>query len=270
MVVISSKAKISIEKLIDALVIKYIARIKKDGHSKNSGNPFVMALLSDFEPIMHSIHGLKTSLGNEMEKIAEIIAIDKWGKENVNRKIKRDVVLPKSVYATIDSILNRLSNARTLSDYFTERDEIKIAVEKAKISKEPEESHKYEFDLEIYDKRKNHYYFLEMKGPDPNTTEVPGAKRRLLTQLAWGYQYKNPRGVDCPIAIYYNNKYPSPYKNPKVLGYFNPNGGILLHEKFWNFIGKHDRTYSELLNIFKDYGRKNKKKIWNSFSRLIK
>lgn len=270
MPIISLTAKKDIQKLIDALVVKYIAKIKKDGHLKNSGNPFVIALLSDFEPIMHSIHGLKTSLGNEMEKIAEIIAIDRWGKENVHRKIKRDVVLHRSVYATIDSILNRLSNAKTLSDYFVEKEEVRISVEKSKNSKEIEETHKYEFDLEIYDEDNDHYYFMEMKGPDPNTTEVPGAKRRLLTQLAWGYRYKKSKDVDCPIAVYYNNKYPLPYKNPKVLGYFNPTGGILLHDKFWNFIGKDDRTYSELLEIFKDYGKTNKRKIWNSFSKLIK
>ncbi len=269
MEVISIKAKKAINFLIDSLVNKYITKAKKDGHLKNSGNPFVMALLSDFEPILHNIHGLKTSLGSELEKIAEIIAIDRWGKDNVKRKIKRDVILPKSVYAEIDTILNRLSNAKTLSDYFAEKEKIKSVVQLSKAKNEATEAHKYEFDLEIYDKEKNKYYFLEMKGPDPNTTEVPGAKRRLLTQLAYGYAYTEAEDIDCPIAIYYNNKYPKPYKNPKMLGYFNPNGGILLHDDFWNFIGKDKKTYSELLNLFREYGKKNKKRIWDSFSGLM-
>jgi len=76
MPVISLKAKKEIYKLVDVLVEKCLTKMAKGGELKNSGNPFVMALLSDFEPIMHNIHGLKTSLGGEMEKIAEIIAVN--------------------------------------------------------------------------------------------------------------------------------------------------------------------------------------------------
>ncbi len=42
-----------------------------------------------------------------------------------------------------------------------------------------------------------------------------------------------------------------------------------VHEAFWNFIGKSNSTYSELLKLFENYGKKNKKKIWNGFSKLI-
>ena len=265
--VISNKAKKEIYNLIDKLVSKYIKKIEKDGYLNNSGNPFIMALFSDFEPILHTIHGIKTSLGGEMEKIAEIIAKDAWGEKNVKRKINRDVILPKNVYSTIDSILNNLSNARTLSDYYKEKEQIKEAL---KTRSKETESHIYEFDLEIYDEIKKHYYFMEMKGPDPNTTEVPGAKRRLLAELAWGYQNLKMKEADALFAIYYNNKFPKPYKNPKVLYYFNPQGGLLVHEYFWNFIGRNETTYKELVKVFESYGKANKEKIWDSFSKLIK
>ena len=78
------------------------------------------------------------------------------------------------------------------------------------------------------------------------------------------------REVDALFAIYYNNVFPKPYKNPKVLYYFDPDGGLIVHDKFWNFIGRHDSTFAELVNIFREYGKKNKKKIWKGFSRLIK
>src|SRR3989344_5009436 len=171
MTAISSKAKKEIYALIDKLVLKYIKKAEKEGGLSNSGNPFVMALFSDFEPMLHSIHGLKTSLGGEMEKIAEIIANDAWGVKNVKRKTKREVVLPKNVYSAIDTILNNLSNAKTLSNYYLEKEQIKKAL---KLGNKERESHTYEFDLEIHDEEKKHYYFMEMKGPDPNTTEVPG------------------------------------------------------------------------------------------------
>ena len=110
-----------------------------------------------------------------------------------------------------------------------------------------------------------------MKGPDPNTTEVPGAKKRLLVALAYGYLYVNKKSkkIDSRLAIYYNNNFPRPYRNPKVHYYFDPDGGLLIQDSFWNFIGKNEKTYGELIKLFEEYGKKNKKRIWEGFSKLI-
>ena len=81
---ISQNAKRAIIKQIDLVVKKYLKKAIESSNA-NSGNPFVMALLKDFEPLLHRIHGLKTSLGSEMEKIAEIIAIEAWGCGNLSR-----------------------------------------------------------------------------------------------------------------------------------------------------------------------------------------
>jgi len=177
---ISAKARKEIILQIDLVVNKYLKKAAISG-TANSGNPFVMALLKDFEPLLHRIHGLKTSLGNEMEKIAEIIALESWGKANVLRKSKLDVTLPQNVFRKIDTILNGLSNVKFHPNYPKEKKEI---FDSCKNSIKKTETHKYEFDLRLYDSVKKHYYYLEMKGPDPNTTEVPGAKRRLLALLA--------------------------------------------------------------------------------------
>lgn len=263
---IPQKTKKQIYELIDKIVMNYIGKASKSP-KQHSGNPFVLALLEDFEPLMHRIHGLKTSMGNEMEKIAMIIAIGAWGKDNVKRKINRKVKLPKNVFQTIDTIINNLSNSKTSSNYSLE---IKQVLDACKSPSKEHEEHTYEFDLELYDKKEKHLYFLEMKGPDPNTTEVPGAKKRLLTELAWGAFNKKFKNVDSIFAIYYNNKYPRPYNNPKVLYYFSPDGGLLVHNDFWNFIGRDKNTFKELVAIFKRYGKENKEKIWRAFSRLIK
>lgn len=145
------------------------------------------------------------------------------------------IELPDNVFRTIDNIINNLSNAKKLSNYQTEKELILNACQNP--SKNIER-HTYEFDMELYDQKNDHWYYLEMKGPDPNTTEVPGAKKRLLTLMAWAYYQKKYQKVDALFAIYYNNVYPKPYKNPKVLYYFDPDGGLLVQEAFWNFIGK--------------------------------
>jgi len=248
---------------IEIVIDRYLKKAEKRPLS-NSGNPFIMALLKDFEPLIHRIHGMKTSMGNEMEKIAEIIAIEKWGIENVQRKVNITVRLPKNVFSEIDKIINSLSNVETLSDYHSEKS--RVLLECGKPSSVYEE-YIYEFDLIINDLKGN-YFVLEMKGPDPNTTEVPGVKKRLLTALAWVYLNKS-HNVDSRLCIYYNNKSPKPYKNPKVLNYFNPNGGLLIDSTFWNFIGKNENTYNELINTFEEFGAKNKKRIWDSLSKLI-
>ncbi|MCF7810242.1 TdeIII family type II restriction endonuclease [bacterium] len=262
---ISIEAHKKIEDFIEIVVEKYLKKAE-DKPKANSANPFVMALLRDFDPLIHRIHGLKTSLGSSMEKIAEVIAIDAWGYENVLRNQRVDVRLPQNVFQTIDSIINDLSNAKTLSDYYSEKNDILNA---CRNPSSQFENHTYEFDLILRNPTNGSRYFLEMKGPDPNTTEVPGAKKRLLVALAWGFTEYSTEKLDCHFAIYYNNVFPKPYRNPKVHYYFNPNGGILVHDKFWNFLGKDDSTFNDLLAIFENYGITNKKRIWDGFAKLI-
>ena len=262
---ISAKSRKEIYTLIDAVVTKYLKKAS-DEPATNSGNPFAMAIFHEFDPLLHRIHGAKTSLGNEMEKIAEIIAIDAWGKENVRRKFNVNVHLPENIFRTVDNIINNLSNAKKLSNYTVEKQRIIDACHSpnGKI-----ESHTYEFDMELYNTSKDNWFYMEMKGPDPNTTEVPGAKKRLLIGMAWALYDQKHKSVDSQFAIYYNNKHPRPYKNPKVLYYFDPDGGLLVHDSFWNFLGKNSNTYKELLEIFREYGKNNKKKIWDGFSKLV-
>jgi len=260
----SNQLETDINQLIEQVVNKYLNKADSKP-TANSGNPFVLALLHDFEPLLHRIHGLKTSLGGEMEKMAELIAIEAWGKTQIKRKQNITVELPQNVFATIDTIINNLSNAKTLSNYINEK---KLIIDACKKPSKIKEKHTYEFDL-IIESRK-HIHILEMKGPDPNTTEVPGAKKRLLVALAWGYfQYKT-ENIDACLCIYYNNKSPLPYRNPKVHYYFDPNGGILVQEHFWNFIGKRKSTFLNLMSLFATYGANNKQRIWDGFSKLIK
>ncbi|MBK9250215.1 MAG: TdeIII family type II restriction endonuclease [Ignavibacteria bacterium] len=261
----SVKASQQITVQIDLVVNRYLQKAVSLNR-KSAPNPFVFALLKDFEPLIHNIHGLKTSLGTEMEKIAEIIANESWGKQNVSRKSNLVVSLPQNVFQKIDTILNGLSNVKYHPNYLKEKSEIIDACVNASNNFE---THKYEIDLQLYNPIENHHYYLEMKGPDPNTTEVPGAKKRLLALLAFGHINFKTTKVDSILGIYYNNMYPKPYKNPKVLNYFDPAGDMMVHDDFWNFIGKNSSTFSELLQLFHDYGEKNKRKIWDGFSKLI-
>jgi len=263
--IFSKNVQNEIYSLIDIVVQKYIDKAI-DKPKANSGNPFVMALLKDFEPLIHRIHGLKTSLGTEMEKIAQIIAIDAWGEDNIKRKIRETFELPKNALEKIDTIINNLSNIRNFSDYIKEKNEI---INECKKPSKTKESLTFEYDLILNDPQIKRTFILEMKGPDPNTTEVPGAKRRLLAAIAWTYLNIESENIDSQLAIYYNNKYPKAYENPKVHKYFSPEGGILVQEDFWNFIGKNDRTFESLAKMFEDYGKQNKKKIWEGFSKLI-
>lgn len=82
---LSKQSQEEIYNLVDRVVEKYLKKAESSP-SSSSGNPFVMAIFEDFEPLLHRIHGAKTSLGSEMEKIAEIVAGDAWGTENVKRK----------------------------------------------------------------------------------------------------------------------------------------------------------------------------------------
>ncbi len=265
MTAISQTAKNKIEEQINLVVDKYLKK-SNDAPLANSGNPFVIALLKNFEPLLHRLHGLKGSLGNQMEIISEIIAIEAWGEGSVFRNHKEEVSLPVNVFQEINSILNNLSDVKCHPNYQKEKERVIDACCRASSEKE---THTYEFDLLLSDIKEHRYYCIELKGPDPNTTEVPGAKMRLLTSIAFLYMKYKTKNIDSIIGIYYNNKFPKPYKNPKILNYFDPEYDMKVHSDFWNFIGKNPNTFPELLEIFEKYGEKNKGRIWDGFSKLI-
>ncbi len=109
---------------------------------------------------------------------------------------------------------------------------------------------------------------LFQKQPSGLKTTVPGAKRRLLSEFAWGLFNNGSKKFDTYLAIYYNNVFPKPYTNPKVLYYFEPKG-LLVHDAFWNFIGRDDNTFNQLVEIFDRYGKENNQEIWEAFSALV-
>ena len=53
---LSKSTQNKIVSLLDIVVDKYLNKAKEKPKA-NSGNPFVMALLKDFEPLLHRIHG---------------------------------------------------------------------------------------------------------------------------------------------------------------------------------------------------------------------
>ena len=138
----SNNLKTNIDQLIERVVNRYLSKAGNKP-TANSGNPFVLALLKDFEPLIHRIHGLKTALGGEMEKIAELIAIEAWGQTKIKRKQNIVVELPQNVFAVIDTIINNLSNAKTLSNYQNEK---KLILDACCKPSEIKEKHTYEFD----------------------------------------------------------------------------------------------------------------------------
>ena len=209
---------------------------------------FIVSLIIFFGlfVIYFFIHSQVVSLYEEMQIIRKNIS-EGLAKEKELDLIKSDI-------------------KKTLSDYEKEK---RMILDACKKPSKTTEQHTYEFDLVVTDPKKKHTYILEMKGPDPNTTEVPGAKKRLLVAIAWAYFKTKSEKIDSHFAIYYNNKHPKVYKNPKVHYYFNPAGGTIVQEDFWNFLGKNTQTFNSLTKLFESYGKTNKKKIWDGFSKLI-
>jgi len=257
---LSKNIQTEINAFIDDVEQKYISNAS-DKPKVDSGNPFVMAFLNDFEPLIHRIHGLKKTLDREMKKITQIIANEAWGKSNVRRKIKEVVTLPENVLEVIDIIINNLNNAKTLSNYAKEKEMI---LEACKKPSKTSEKQTFEFDLVITDQKSKHIYILERKGPALNTVEVTDAKRRLLVAIAWAYFETGAKNIDSQLAIYYNNKYPKVYRNLNVFYNFDPEGGTLVQEDFWNFIGKDKNTFVSLTNIMEKQIKRKYGKVFQN------
>ena len=104
-------------------------------------------------------------------------SVDTWGKDNVLKKKRKSLKLPKNVFNTIETIINRWLDKEEVS-YEDEKKEI---IEACNNPSKIFETKRYEADLEIFDEKNNNWYVFEMKGPAPNTSQVESVKRRLLT-----------------------------------------------------------------------------------------
>lgn len=119
-------------------------------------------------------------------------------------------------------------------------------------------------DLYYLDVNGVHHY-VEIKTIKPNYPQLWVAKRNVLLTYALTHGQK----VKVFVAMAYNPMgYYGTYDWPTVPFYLDPKHDLMVGRDFWDYIGRADDTYDQLLDCFQTVGHERRVDIAGLFARL--
>jgi hypothetical protein len=120
-----------------------------------------------------------------------------------------------------------------------------------------------DMDLFIRTHEGEEHYF-EIKSPKANLGQAAAMKEQLMTAVAmrqsedawawWGIPY-NPYGS-------------APFAHSFAQGFFDFSREVTIGPQFWNFVGRSDQTYEELLDVYREVGESTRDRIGEIRRRL--
>ncbi len=221
--------------------------LKKEFFSEKKGEykPFHMALIpEEFLRIQSFFRSFSTSLGQGVfEYIAKIIAEDSGLWDDVKRNARFIATASPNVQSFVDDYLERL-----------ERKTVKPCAN-VEIPK-PENDARKEIVVDLYLKRDDKDYFLEIKSPKPNKDQTRRTKEKFL------YLKASPWFNAITFYAFPYNPFGESKENYKwsFTKMFFSMDELLIGQEFWDFLGG-EGTYSELLGLFREFGKKRGREI---------
>ncbi len=255
----------SIETYLDGflqgLINKYDPKVIKDEILKNAAfdekkgeyKPFHAALIpTELLRIQSFFRSFSTSLGQGVfEYIAKIVAEsnNRWIEVKSNHKFS--AYASPNIQSMVDTFIEEILNKKV--DPYPYPSFSKPSTKDTK---------DIVVDLSFKDKETGVIYFIEIKSPKPNKDQTRQTKEKFLFLLA---THKNSK-------VYYAFPY-NPYGERKenykwsfTKMFFNLDKEVLIGKEFWDFLGG-EGTYEEILEIFREIGKRKGKEITR---RLIK
>ncbi len=243
-----------LEGFMQGLINKYDPKVLKEeilkkrlfNEKKGEYKPFHMALIpKELLRVQSFFRSFSTSLGQGVfEYIAKIIAEDSGLWDVVKRNEKFYVTNSPNVRAFVGEYLNKLER------------KVVTPTQTVKLPK-PNDRSKTAIVVDLYLKKGDTDYFIEIKSPKPNKDQTRRTKEKLLFLKASPW-FKAVTYYAFPYNPFGEVK--SNYKWSFTTIYFNLDEEILIGREFWDFIGG-EGTYDDLLNLFKEFGEKRSKDI---------
>lgn len=221
--------------------------LKKEFFSEKRGEykPFHMALIpEEFLRIQSFFRSFSTSLGQGVfEYIAKIIAEDNGLWDDVKRNAKVIATASPNVQSFVDDYLERL-----------ERKIVKPSTN-VEIPK-PENDVKKEIVVDLYLRKDDKDYFLEIKSPKPNKDQTRRTKEKFL------YLRASPWFNAITFYAFPYNPFGESKENYRwnFTKMFFSMDELLIGQEFWDFLGGKG-TYLELLGLFREFGKKRGREI---------
>ncbi|MDP3027659.1 MAG: TdeIII family type II restriction endonuclease [Nanoarchaeota archaeon] len=233
--------------------IKDLLRQKIDEKLKNyaretSSMPFLAKLMQDNEKVASYsfIQSLLTTLGMSIyEEVAKIIAEPNFDVAKTGYDVIGEISNDEN--DIISKILQEIKNKTRKTNKEQEVKEILQC--KSKIGR------KIKVRADLYLKRGNDEYYIEIKTAKPNIDVFAKSKEKLLQWVAL-----RKKKVNTLLAIPYNPYHPEPYNRFTMQGYLDEEKDLYVAERFWELLGGKG-TYKEVLDIFDEVGKEFKEKI---------
>jgi len=233
--------------------IKELLRYKIDKKLKNyaretSSMPFLAKLMQDNEKVASYsfIQSLLTTLGMSIyEEVAKIISESNFDIAKTGYDVEGEISNDEN-----DSISKILQEIKNKTRKANKEQEIKEILQcKSKTGR------KIKVRADLYLKKGNDEYYIEIKTAKPNIDVFAKSKEKLLQWVAL-----RKKKVNTLLAIPYNPYYPEPYSRFTMQGYLDEEKELYVAEKFWELLGGKG-TYKEVLDIFDEVGKEFKEKI---------
>lgn len=233
--------------------IKNLLKQKIDEKLKNyaretSSMPFLAKLMQDSEKVAaySFIHSLATTLGMSIyEKVSEIIASSNYDVVKTSYDVEGEISNEEN--NVISQILQEIKNRTRTTNKEQETKEILQCKSKT--------GRKIKVRADLFLKKGNEEYYLEIKTAKPNIDVFAKSKEKLLQWVAL-----RKKKVNTILAIPYNPYYPEPYNRFTMQGFLDEEKELYVAEKFWELLGGKG-TYKEILDIFDEVGKEFKEKI---------
>jgi len=218
---------------------------------ETSSMPFHYRLLGkDRMALFSFIHSVNTMLGQSIfEHVGKIIA-EPRAKRAIDQYRELEGYVSSQAVLRIDQIIRDLRAAKRKPDKEKETKEVLSVASKGDLGRKLRKR----VDLFVETQGGIEYYF-ELKTAKPNINEFIGIKKQLLDWIAMRGSENQDVNIKTIVAIPYNPYEPEPYERWTLQGLFDLEQEVLVGEEFWDLLGG-EKTYEDLLNVFKEAGLK--------------
>ncbi len=210
--------------------------------------PFLAKLMQDPEKVASYsfIHSMATTLGMSIyEEVARIVASTNYDEAKTKFDVKGEISDEEN--SVISRILQEIKNKDRCANKKREIEEILECV--------PSNKREVKIRADLYLKKDEEEYFIEIKTAKPNIDVFAKSKEKLLQWVAL-----KKKEVNTILAIPYNPYHPEPDTRFTMQGYLDEENELYVAEKFWNLLGG-EGTYQEILDVFDEVGREFKEEI---------
>ena len=198
---------------------------------------------------------MATILGQSVyEKVAKIIAQPHFDEVETGYDVKGEITNEQN--SIISQILQEIKSKTRKANKEEEIKEI--------LKSNSEGGRKITVRADLFLKRGNEEYYIEIKTAKPNIDVFVKSKQKLLEWIAL-----RKKKVNTILAIPYNPYHPEPYSRFTMQGYLDEEKELYVAEKFWELLGGKG-TYKEVLDIFDEVGKEFKEKIQAKIKEVAK